>query len=96
MAQLFVHHKVEDYSKWRPVFDEMDAVRRSMGQTAYQVFRTAADPNEIVILTTWPSAEHARAYGQLPELKAAMARGGVISQPEILILEELKSPERVR
>jgi heme-degrading monooxygenase HmoA len=96
MTTLLVHHKVEDYSKWRAVFDEMDGVRRSMGQTAVQVLRAAADPNEIVILTTWPTVEHARAYGQLPDLKAAMEKGGVISQPEILILEEAKSLESVR
>ena len=90
MAQLFVHHKVADYAQWRKVFDEMDAVRRAMGQTGVHVYRTAADPNEIVIITDWGTADQARAYGQLPGLKDAMQRGGVISQPEILILEELK------
>jgi heme-degrading monooxygenase HmoA len=89
MAQLLVHHKVEDYATWRRVYDELDGLRQSFGMTGSKVFHTSSNPNEIVILTDWPSAEKARAYGQSPDLKQAMQRAGVTSQPEILILEEL-------
>lgn len=89
MAQLYVHHKVEDYPKWRKVFDDMEKTRRSMGETGFRVYHTASNPNEIVIITDWASADKARAYSQLPDLKQAMQNGGVISQPEVLILEEV-------
>ncbi len=90
MAQLFVYHKVEDYAKWRKVFDEMDPTRRSMGETALRVFHTTASPNDIVIITEWGTADQARLYAQSPGLKEAMQKAGVISQPEVLILEEAK------
>lgn len=90
MAKLYVHHKIEDYNKWRKVFDEMDGVRRSMGETGFEVFYTTSSPNEIVILTEWGTADQARAYSQSPGLKEAMQRAGVISQPDVLILEEAK------
>ena len=89
MAQLFVHHQVKDYPKWRQVYDEMDGVRRSLGMTGARVFHTAANPNEIVIITDWPTADNARAYAQSPDLKQAMQNAGVLSQPEVLILEEV-------
>ncbi len=89
MAQLYVHHKVEDYARWRRVYDELDGARRSLGMTGARVFHTAASPNEIVIITDWPTAENARAYAQSPDLKQAMQNAGVISQPEVLILEEV-------
>ncbi len=89
MAQLFVYHKVEDYPKWRGVFDAQDGVRRSMGMTGARVFHTATSPNEIAIITDWPTADKARAYAQSPDLRQAMQKAGVISQPEVLILEEL-------
>ncbi len=92
MAQLYVHHKVEDYTKWRKVFDEMDGTRRSMGETGLRVYHTAASPNEIVVITDWGTADQARAYAQSPGLKEAMQRAGVISLPDVLILEELKEP----
>ena len=89
MAQLLVHHKVEDYAAWRRVYDELDGLRRSFGMTESRVFQTFNNPNELVIISDWPSPEKARAYGQSPDLKQAMQKAGVSSQPEILILEEL-------
>ncbi len=96
MVQIFVHHKVEDYAKWRKVFDEMDGVRRSMGQTGMRVYHTTASPNEIVTITDWGTADQARAYAQSPDLKEAMQHAGVISQPDVLFLEELKEPVAAR
>jgi heme-degrading monooxygenase HmoA len=87
MAHLFVHHKVADFAAWKTVFDEMAGLRQEYGMTAAQVLRSAADPNEVVILTEWPSLESARRYAQSPDLRQGMQRAGVISQPEILFLE---------
>jgi len=89
MAKLYVHHKVADYAAWRAVFDSMDGIRRSFGQTGSQVFHTANDPNEIVALTEWNSIEDARRYAQSPELKEGMKRAGVVSQPDVLFLEQV-------
>ncbi len=92
MTQIYVHHKVADYNKWRKVFDETDSLRRSMGETGLHVYRTDADPKEIVVITDWDTLDQARAYAQSPELKAAMQKAGVISQPDVLFLEEVKEP----
>ena len=88
MAKLFGHLKVADYAKWRKVFDEGTALRTSFGSTGQSVMRVASDSNEIVIITDWPSVEKARAYAQSPDLKEGMQKAGVISQPEVLFLEE--------
>jgi heme-degrading monooxygenase HmoA len=96
MATLYVHHKVEDYAKWRKQFDEMDGLRRSMGQTSARVFHTTSSPNEIAIFIEWPTAEQARAYSQSPELKQGMQKAGVISQPDVLILEDAKEIAETR
>lgn len=88
MAQLFVHHKVEDYGKWRKVFDESTAARTKFGMTGQQVFHTNADSNDVIILTSWPSVDQARAYAQSAEIKQAMQNAGVASQPNVLFLEE--------
>ncbi len=89
MTKLYVHHKVANYEAWRKVFDEATMTRTRYGSTGQEVFRAPSDPNDITILTTWHSAEGARAYGQSPELRDAMQRGGVISQPDIAFLEEV-------
>ncbi len=88
MAILFVHHKVEDYGKWRKVFDDLTATRTAFGMTGQQVFQIAGDPHDVVILTTWPSTEKAREYAQSDDLRQGMQNAGVTSQPAVLFLSE--------
>ncbi len=88
MAQLYVHHKVADYQAWRKVFDEATGTRTRFGSTGQQVYRTANDPNDITILTSWRSLDGARAYAQSSELREAMKQAGVISQPDVMFFEE--------
>jgi quinol monooxygenase YgiN len=89
MATLSVHHKIANYTQWRAVFDEADKTRRKFGETSFQVYRSAADPLEITVLSQWSSADQAKAYATSPELKSAMQNAGVVSQPEVAFLEAL-------
>jgi heme-degrading monooxygenase HmoA len=95
MAKLMVHHKVADYNKWRAVYDSMAGTRQRYGEQGAQVLRSASDPNELVILTQWNTAEAARAFAGAAELKDALQKAGVISQPEVLILEDAPGVEQI-
>ena len=88
MTSLIVHHKVENYDQWKAVFDEMIPLRQSFGSTGATILRGTSDPNEIVIITTWPSAQNAQGYAQSPELKTGMQRAGVVSRPDAYIVDE--------
>jgi heme-degrading monooxygenase HmoA len=87
MATLYIHHKVENYEHWRKVFDGQTSMRTGFGCTGHQVFQSANDPCEITILTHWRSAEAAKKFAALPELKDDMKNAGVISQPDVMILQ---------
>jgi len=50
MAYLLVHHSVEDYAKWKPVFDEHAASRKASGSKGGHLFRNPDIPNELFIL----------------------------------------------
>ena len=89
MAQLSVRHLVADYVQWRKVYDELDGTRRQFGMTSARVFRASANPNEIIIQTEWPTVAHAQAYATSPDLRQGMAKAGVISQPDVMFLDEL-------
>jgi quinol monooxygenase YgiN len=86
MATLIVHHKVQNYSAWRKVFDDHDKARKEFGSTGYQVYQSVSDPNDITALTDWPTVEAAKAFAASPSLKEAMKNAGVISQPEVTFL----------
>jgi uncharacterized protein (DUF1330 family) len=87
-----VHHHVQDYNVWKPVFDGHAAVRKTFGSRGGRVFRSASDPNEIVIVMEFDSMDHAHAFAQDPSLPEAMQRGGVMGPPEVFFLEEAARP----
>jgi hypothetical protein len=47
---LTIHHKVKDYAAWRAGYNVHEKSRLSAGLTNGKVFRSAEDPNDIVIL----------------------------------------------
>ena len=94
MPYMLVRHKVEDYEKWKPVFDAHQATRRESGGKGGFLFRNADDPNETLILLEWPDLEDARRFGRSEDLRETMRRAGVAEQPDIYFLEEVeKVPE---
>ena len=88
MPYLLVRHKVQDYGKWRPAFDEHGATRRAGGGGNSQVFRDANDPSNIVILMEWDSLDNARQFAQSADLRQTMERAGVTDHPDVYFLEE--------
>jgi quinol monooxygenase YgiN len=88
MAYLLVRHTAEDYSKWRPVFDDHEGMRKAGGSKSARVFRNADNPNEIVLLMEWDDVENARRFASSDDLRQAMERAGVVGRPEALFLEE--------
>jgi quinol monooxygenase YgiN len=88
MAKVIVQHHVVDYDRWLLVFTEHQAVRKSHGATGHSVSRAVEDPNTIVIVNDFATAEGARAFMQDPSLPAAMERGGVDGAPQVWLVEE--------
>jgi uncharacterized protein (DUF1330 family) len=94
MPYLIVRHKVEDYERWKPVFDhDHGATRKLGGSKGGWILRNAGDPNELVILLEWDSSENARRFADAEDLREAMQRAGVADRPDVYVLEEV---ERVR
>jgi heme-degrading monooxygenase HmoA len=86
MPYLIVRHKVEDYAKWKPVFDAHGATRQAKGSKGGRLFRNADDPNETVILFEWDDLEKARQFAQSDDLRQAMQRAGVADRPDVYFL----------
>ena len=92
MAYVLFHTKVEDYAKWKPVFDEHGAARQAAGSKGGYLFQSADDPNELVIIFEWDNLEKARQFVQSDDLRQAMERSGVTGPPEIHFLELADRP----
>ena len=77
---LSIHHKVKDYTSWRKGYDEHEKSRISAGLTNGKVFRSAEDPNDVLILQDVADVAKARAWLGGTDLKSAMEKAGVVGQ----------------
>jgi heme-degrading monooxygenase HmoA len=90
MPYVLVRAKVEDYAKWKTVFDQHGATRQASGSKGGYLFRNADDPNETVILFEWDEMEKARQFSQSDDLRQRMQQSGVVDRPDMYFLEEVE------
>ncbi len=90
MPYILVRHKVEDYAKWKPMFDEDGVNRKAAGSKGSHLFRNADDPNELFVLLDWDDLGKAKQFTQSPALRETMERAGVIDHPDIYFLDEVE------
>jgi hypothetical protein len=88
MAHILVHHKIEEFNKWKTAFDDHSGIRAEHGSTGGKIFRNADDPNDIFVFLEIRSIENGKKFAQSDSLKEAMKEAGVISIPEVYFLEE--------
>jgi len=50
MTYVLVIHKIEDFDKWKSVYDEDGATRKDKGSKGAFVFRNANNPKQLVVL----------------------------------------------
>lgn len=92
MPHIIIKHKVEEYAKWKPVFDEHGATRKAFGSKGGYVFRSDDDPNEVVILLEVEDLNKVREFMQSQDLREAMQRSGVNGPPDFYFLNEVDRP----
>lgn len=89
MPYLIIRHKVEDYDRWKPTFDDHGLTRAEFGSTGYQLLRSDCDPNELIMMFEFNDLDKARALVTSDDLRETMQRAGVADQPDIYFLEEI-------
>ena len=76
MGAMIVRHSVRNYGAWRPVYDAHEAARTAAGLTNGRVFRSAEDPNDILLLFDMADRRRAEAAGaDRSREEARMPRG---------------------
>jgi hypothetical protein len=78
---MVAKHKVSNYAKWKPSYDEHDSLRLASGIHSYVIGRGLQDSNMIMVAVKVDDMAKAKAFSKDPSLKKAMQKGGVIGQP---------------
>lgn len=86
MPTLIVNHKVKDYTSWKTAFDSDSARLADNHTTLLAVGEKAGDPNNVYIVFDVTDISKINAMMADPELQAKMQEAGVISQPEVVVI----------
>ncbi len=90
MPYALIIHEVENYSRWKNVFDAAMAMRKQAGEINYRLLRQNADTNQVVHFSEWTSLDQARAFFESPELLEIRKLAGVHA-PQFLYLNEVEA-----
>jgi hypothetical protein len=90
MAWLHISHRVEDYPKWKEMFDSTAEYKRSNGWKGYRLLAIEGDQNHVLVMEEFETEDRAREFLGSDYLKEAMSRGGVSDEPDILVVELLE------
>ena len=90
MASMFIKHRVADYARWKPVFDEHEPLRIEYGTVGHSLHRDADDPNVIIIAFRVNDLNRAKEFAASDELRSAMEQAGVQGPPEIWFADDVE------
>jgi quinol monooxygenase YgiN len=83
LSAIIATHAVEDYDRWRAVYDELADFRKQKGIVGDAVNQELDDPNQVIVYHQANDMDSLRAFVDSAELEEAMLRAGVIGQPDI-------------
>jgi len=86
MTFLMIRHKVEDYEKWKVVYDTHKGTRNEYGVKEKYVLRNIEDTNQVTILFEIADISKSKEFLSSSSLQEAMKKAGVLSKPEFYFL----------
>jgi hypothetical protein len=86
MVHVLVRHKVEDFGKWKPIYDGHQEARAAAGLQELHLWHNIDDPNDIFLLFEVADVEEAKAFARSSDLKERMRDAGVMGAPDIFFL----------
>jgi len=83
---VLVTHDVKDFSIWKKMYDTDGHNRSKVGLKELFVGRDRQRPNRVCLGFLAASEEKAQAFMDSPAVKETMQKAGVVSPPEIQII----------
>jgi len=93
MAYVLIHHNVQDYEKFRTVFDYDAGRRERYGCKGGLLLRGQDGPNDFFALFEWESEEKAREFVAAYETHEAFEWVSAAGEVRAFVLEEVERVE---
>jgi hypothetical protein len=75
---MLCRNRVEDYSRWKRIFDSHAPAHREAGLELTDIWRDVADPNNVFFLFVVSSIARARGFIEAPAAAEAGRAAGVL------------------
>ncbi len=90
MPSMFIRHRVADFQRWKPIFDEHEPTRRQFGFAGHSLHRDSDDPNVVIIAFRVNDVSRAKEFVASQDLRTTMERAGVQGPPEFWFAEDIE------
>lgn len=89
MKTVIIQHEVQDFPKWKEIFDADEPNRAKAGVKQLGLYTSVKNPNDVTMIFEAPGTEVVEAYTSDPRVREQMEKAGVISQPSLTILNKV-------
>lgn len=86
---VLIIHDVEDYGRWKEVFNAASSIRRDAGEIDYKLLHEQSDERKIVHFSRWHSLKKARLFFESGKL-ADIRRLAGVKAPQFLYLQRIE------
>jgi hypothetical protein len=86
LAAALLSHEVEDYDRWKAMFDAGRETRQRAGVVGHVVARSARDPSQVLVYLQAESTDELRTLLTSSGLAVKMQRAGVTAPPRVSYL----------
>jgi hypothetical protein len=88
MSYYVVSHKVDDFGKWKKVYDDFESVRQKYGVKEQLLIQASDDPNHVLVVGQG-DLDAIQKFVSSEELKEGMRDAGVSSEPNLFVGDEV-------
>ena len=90
MVKVIISHEVKNFSDWKKVFDSDESNRVQKGVKITGVYTAVDNANHVTVTSEFPSAEAVKGFMQNSDLKSTMEKAGVVSMPDVRVLNKVQ------
>lgn len=88
MPTAFIRHRVQDYERWRRVYDQFTQANPSGATVEPAVYQSVEDPNELLVVHRFGSSAEVKPWLDDDGRREAMKAAGVLGTPRVDIAYE--------
>lgn len=89
MITTILTHDVSDFVEWKKVFDADSSLRQQAGVKIIGLYTATDNPGSVTIISEFPNQQVFQEFMHNEEMKDKMKKAGVISEPEIRVLNKV-------